>query len=523
MSTAHRKLLQECNKSYCRFGSDILGRLLQTFESQIDGVIEDKDVECVHKMRVTSRKIGAVMPFFQLCYPKKKYKKWLTEIKTVTKLLSDARDLDVQIAFLQDYIQKSPERQGLLPLLKCYKNRRKTVQATITRGLKKLQCSKVLKEIIVFSKHMTNELSTDPFDVSSVIEKSSWYITSLLEDFLALSDYVYQESKTLKHHEMRIHVKKLRYTMEAFAPLYKDGLDTEIGVLKELQDLLGEMHDCDVWLNFISKFTKTELATAEEDLNSVEFKQAVTEFSIYVKWSKKRYYASFIQLWDEKISQDFFGSLRKTVNTGIDFDVKKVDLNRNWVKAVQIARDLSKAYLQDTIHSEQVRALALGLFDDLVSVHHLGDYERGLLECAALLHDLGLSEGAKEHHKVSMKIILNDTQMPLTSEERRIVASVVRYHRKGFPKQTHYNLAELNNNAVDKILALSSILRLADALDYLHNADVQLLGVKVASKRVIVECFSKSGASLVEQAFDKKKDFFEKFFKKRTVLIWTQP
>jgi exopolyphosphatase/guanosine-5'-triphosphate,3'-diphosphate pyrophosphatase len=122
-----------------------------------------------------------------------------------------------------------------------------------------------------------------------------------------------------------------------------------------------------------------------------------------------------------------------------------------------------------------------------------------------------------------MKIILNDTQMPLTSEERRIVASVVRYHRKGFPKQTHYNLAELNNNAVDKILALSSILRLADALDYLHNADVQLLGVKVASKRVIVECFSKSGASLVEQAFDKKKDFFEKFFKKRTVLIWTQP
>jgi len=72
-------------------------------------------------------------------------------------------------------------------------------------------------------------------------------------------------------------------------------------------------------------------------------------------------------------------------------------------------------------------------------------------------------------------MILNAAQLPLTSEERRVVASIARYHRKGLPKQKHYNLFTLNRKTVDTIAALSSILRVADALDYLHGSDVKLV------------------------------------------------
>jgi CHAD domain-containing protein len=42
--------------------------------------------------------------------------------------------------------------------------------------------------------------------------------------------------------------------MESFAGLYKNKLAEEIETIKAFQDLLGEMHDCDVWTQYIPKF-----------------------------------------------------------------------------------------------------------------------------------------------------------------------------------------------------------------------------------------------------------------------------
>lgn len=132
---------QRCKSdaSYCKFGSEALLKLLQVFKTQIEGVEKNKDIEYVHRMRVSSRRLRAAMPLFRTCYSKKKFKKWLKEIKKVTKLLGEARDLDVQIVFIQDYLQKvnSPsENSGLLPLLKNHKDRRKAIQSTVTNGLR---------------------------------------------------------------------------------------------------------------------------------------------------------------------------------------------------------------------------------------------------------------------------------------------------------------------------------------------------------------------------------------------------
>jgi putative phosphoesterase len=59
---------------------------------------------------------------------------------------------------------------------------------------------------------------------------------------------VADDKAVLRHHQMRIAAKWLRYTLETFAPAYEDGLKQYISRLKKLQDVLGEMHDCDVWI-----------------------------------------------------------------------------------------------------------------------------------------------------------------------------------------------------------------------------------------------------------------------------------
>jgi hypothetical protein len=47
-------------------------------------------------------------------------------------------------------------------------------------------------------------------------------------------------------HDMRIAAKRLRYLLELFAPLFGAYAATGAKRARELQDLLGEIHDCDV-------------------------------------------------------------------------------------------------------------------------------------------------------------------------------------------------------------------------------------------------------------------------------------
>ncbi len=212
---------------------------------------------------------------------------------------------------------------------------------------------------------------------------------------------------------------------------------------------------------------------------------------------------------------------------GVSLDVileedqaKQNDMEQNCKETAKASEEVSKSYWQETDHFTQVTKLALAFFDQLQSLHNLGNRERCWLECAAVLHDIGLSQGNGGHHKKSAQLILNETQLPFTSKERRIIASIARYHRRGLPKQNHWNLATLNRQTIQTVRVLSSLLRVADALDYTHQAIVESINVKVGTKQILVQCLSQVDAVLEEESFNKKKDLFEKTFAKKMVLVW---
>lgn len=765
-------------KSHCQFGAETLLKLLGAFESQIDGVQNSEDIEYVHKMRVASRRLRAAIPLFRRCFRKKNYREWLKEIKKVTRFLGAARDLDVQIAFIENYakeIDVDNASTGLDLLLARHRDRRVGAQAKVISGLKELKDSGVPRSIREFCDQALKETTTMPFDSSSVREKAYLHVSAKVDDFLAMEDCVYRENDILRHHEMRICAKWLRYTMEVFSPLYEDKLSEQIALIKNFQDTLGEMHDCDVWIEYIPRFMvemKTELLSKGETKENIRRReQALSKFTDYVRERRKFHYRSFVRLWEETKEKNFFEKLRQEINPGsmtaekikeglagpdvkiavladvhgnlhalqavirdaerrgidvflnagdflgygafpnevvellrtknalsilgnYDFEVMKkgdeskgekklalraakkelakscetylrslprsitldiagkkllmvhgtpestdehispdtpekrlkelaktanadivimghshwqfarevdgvsfinpgsvgrpddgnpqtayavvssnpfsVELVRlnydaeaaadalrkkrmpesfaqmllrgvsldavvaediardRWSrsdcrKMVKTAREVAKKYWQDTNHPEHVRKLALTLFDNLVRLHRMKVQERCWLECAAILHDVGLSQGTRGHHKTSLRLILNDTQLHFTSLEKRIVGSIARYHRKGFPKEKHYNLSALNPTVERKITLLSSILRVADALDFTHQSIVERIEAKTGPKKVILECLVRSDSALEEQAVNKKKDMFEESFKRNLVVEWKKP
>ena len=312
----------ENDTSYCKFGSETLLKLLPVFEDQIEGVMKSEDIEYVHRMRVTSRRLRAALPLFRFCFPGKEFKEWAIQLKKVTRLLAEARDLDVQIAFIEQYMKKPKstiEKSCVGILLQYHKDRRGSVQLSVVSGLEKLEASDVLVDLRKFCEQTIIEQSNATFDSSQVLEKAQWHISFRLDDFLSMEKYVYLESKNLKHHEMRIYAKKLRYTMEAFAPLYKNKLAKEIKTITAFQDVLGEMHDCDVWVDYIPKFidkTKTKIKSKGKE-DPAKFEKALSNFLAYIKGQKSYHYNQFVRLWNKNKYNNFFVKLRKTTNAGL--------------------------------------------------------------------------------------------------------------------------------------------------------------------------------------------------------------
>jgi CHAD domain-containing protein len=62
-----------------------------------DGVLDTRDIERVHDMRVASRRLRAVLEIFAPCFPQGEFKGVLRDVKQLADALGERRDPDVHI------------------------------------------------------------------------------------------------------------------------------------------------------------------------------------------------------------------------------------------------------------------------------------------------------------------------------------------------------------------------------------------------------------------------------------------
>jgi CHAD domain-containing protein len=76
------------------------------------GTIDGRDIECLHDMRVASRRLRAAMTDLAQCFPQKRFRKRLDQVERLTEALGGVRDMDVMIEFYKRYRRKlRPEEQ----------------------------------------------------------------------------------------------------------------------------------------------------------------------------------------------------------------------------------------------------------------------------------------------------------------------------------------------------------------------------------------------------------------------------
>ncbi len=169
-------------------------------------------------------------------------------------------------------------------------------------------------------------------------------------------------------------------------------------------------------------------------------------------------------------------------------------------------------------HTYPVTHLAVCLFEDLQPLHKLGPTQRAWLIYGALLHDIGWIEGWRNHHKVTLRIILTTPMLTFSNKERLIIGSIARYHRKGLPDLKHDHYAALNPDERRVVNVLAACLRLADALDHSHQQRVSGLHCHVSGRKIVVECAA-SGPCPVEAAdAAEKSDLLARAFHRKVIV-----
>jgi CHAD domain-containing protein len=82
-------------------------------------VLDRDDIERLHDMRVASRRLRAALEVFEPCFPRKRFRATLKEVKAVADALGERRDRDVSITALVRFGEPltAPHRRGVATLI----------------------------------------------------------------------------------------------------------------------------------------------------------------------------------------------------------------------------------------------------------------------------------------------------------------------------------------------------------------------------------------------------------------------
>jgi CHAD domain-containing protein len=92
-------------------------------------------------------------------------------------------------------------------------------------------------------------------------------------------------------HDLRIAAKRLRYALELFAPAFGPYAATGAKKAKHLQDLLGEIHDCDVTI------PRVEAVLAGLGDDEADKVPGLTALAMHLRTRRDRLFAQFLEDW----------------------------------------------------------------------------------------------------------------------------------------------------------------------------------------------------------------------------------
>lgn len=305
------------DESLCVFGAIALQRYLDALRQEMDGVRIGKDIEYIHRMRVASRRMRSALELFKACLPPKHFPIWEKQFRKVTRALGAARDTDVQMERLADFAKRAAgprEQPGLRRLVLRLRQRRQALQGDVIASLDRMDKDKILDNV---QNRLAPQLEKQPqtYLFSPAIYTQAYEsISTQLDGLLAYEEYVNRPECIEELHMLRIAAKRLRYTMEIFASLYPGELKEPLQACRKSQDLLGDLHDCDVWIALLPEFLVDERKRTQDYFGNLNgYYRLIPGIECFLadrRQARETTYQDFSAFWEKHKSQETWQKVR---------------------------------------------------------------------------------------------------------------------------------------------------------------------------------------------------------------------
>lgn len=285
---AARKVKLDCDASFSEAAKKTVKLRAAEVFAHSEGVLDLELVEGVHDMRVATRRLRAALEVFEPCFPHKRHRKALKKVKGLADALGERRDADVEIILLESLAEEATEadRGPLGELIEALRVRR----AEANESLAPVVTPKRLKKLRRRLKKLVKKAGTD---AAGPLRPNVGRIVSVrLDELRGLVDEALRPEASKAQHEMRIAAKRLRYVLEIFEPCLGEQADAAWRAAKQLQSILGDLHDCDLMLAKV------------EQIGSV---------AAVLRGRRRRLYRDFVALWQGEASRGTWAALETSL------------------------------------------------------------------------------------------------------------------------------------------------------------------------------------------------------------------
>jgi CHAD domain-containing protein len=117
--------------------------------SFVEGTILGADIEELHSLRVSCRRLRAALEVYGPCFPARQHRRVLDLVKDTADAASEARDLDVHIDFLSGYLAAAPvaDRPGVQSLIDRLRAERRAADGQLVPALERLEDERFLERV----------------------------------------------------------------------------------------------------------------------------------------------------------------------------------------------------------------------------------------------------------------------------------------------------------------------------------------------------------------------------------------
>ena len=126
-----------------------------------------------------------------------------------------------------------------------------------------------------------------------------------VDEVYSWAPYVQDPDNASALHDMRISIKRLRYSMELFGCCYGPPYQELLDALADWQQHLGDIHDCDVIEQTLSEY----IAGIEDEPGSEHEARGVRTLREIYRRRRSAAYAAFLEGWGHAQERDFRGRM----------------------------------------------------------------------------------------------------------------------------------------------------------------------------------------------------------------------